>query len=271
MDPEHTDFFATIERFSGFAGVYDRCRPAPPEALADVLCLLAGVRCPALVVDLGCGTGLSTRYWADRAVQVIGIEPSADMLRQAQAATLQPNVTYQAGFGHKTGLPDGCADFVTCSQAFHWMEPESTLAEVARLLHPGGVFAAYDHDSHPVMPRWEADFAYRVFGERVDALEESHKISASVARWDKPSHLRRIRASGRFRYAREILLHHVETGNAERLVGLALSQGSVESLLKAGLGEADLGLDRLRAEAARWLGSESGPWYWSVRVRVAVK
>ena len=38
------------------------------------------------------------------------------------------------------------ADIVTCSQSFHWMEPEPTLAEIARILRPGGVFAAYDYD-----------------------------------------------------------------------------------------------------------------------------
>jgi len=45
-----------------------------------------------------------------------------------------------------TDLPDGCADIVTCSQSLHWMVPESTFAEVARILRPGGVFATYDYD-----------------------------------------------------------------------------------------------------------------------------
>ncbi|MBV8999273.1 MAG: methyltransferase domain-containing protein [Solirubrobacterales bacterium] len=32
----------------------------------------------------------------------------------------------------ETGLPDTCADVITCAQSFHWMEPESTIAEIAR-------------------------------------------------------------------------------------------------------------------------------------------
>jgi hypothetical protein len=54
----NTDFAPTVKRFSGFADLYDSYRPAPPPALADVLCLLAGVKRPALVVDLGSGAGL---------------------------------------------------------------------------------------------------------------------------------------------------------------------------------------------------------------------
>jgi SAM-dependent methyltransferase len=265
-----TDFTPTVERFTGFADIYDCYRPAPPPALADVLCLLAGVERPALVVDLGCGTGLSTRAWAGRAAQVIGVDPSPDMIHQASAVTTEPNIIYHTGFGHATGLPDGCADIITCSQSFHWMEPESTLAEVARVLRPGGVFAVCDHDFVPIMAVWAADLAFRTFSERIRSLDALNQASTDVPRWDKSGHWARIQASDRFRYTREVLLHHVEMGNAERLVGLALSQGAVQTLLKTGLSETELGLDRLRADAARLLGDTPHAWYWCMRVRVGV-
>jgi SAM-dependent methyltransferase len=272
------DFTATVERFSGFASIYDRWRPGPPAALASVLGLVlgagpaaTGTARPDLVVDLGCGTGLSARYWARHAARVIGVDPSRDMLEQAEAATAEPNVTYGPGFGHATGLPDACADLVACSQSFHWMEPDATLAEAVRLLRPGGVFAAIDYDPIPLMPSWEAEMAFEAFCDRVDALETDRLVSDAVPRWGKDGHLARIRASGRFRYVREFLLHHAEPGNAARLVGLALSLGAVETLLKSGVGEEELGLTRLRADAQRLLGDEPRPWYWGVRVRAAVK
>ena len=98
-----TDFKGNIERFSGFADLYDRYRPAPPTILAEILTRLAGGTFPHCVVDLGSGTGLSTRYWADKARQVIGIEPTADMRRQAEAQTTASNVSYREGFSHQTG------------------------------------------------------------------------------------------------------------------------------------------------------------------------
>jgi SAM-dependent methyltransferase len=58
----------------------------------------------------------------------------------------------RAGFSstydrHRPRTPQALVDaLVTCSQSLHWMEPEPTFAEVARILRRGGVFAAYDYD-----------------------------------------------------------------------------------------------------------------------------
>ena len=79
---------------TGFAAGYDSHRPSPPDALLDVLCLEAQVERPQLVVDLGSGTGLSTRAWAGRADEVVGVEASLEMREQAQAATSESNVRY---------------------------------------------------------------------------------------------------------------------------------------------------------------------------------
>ena len=49
-------------------------RPKPPSVLKEILLRLAQVSRAKLVVDLGSGTGLSTRYWADAADLVIGME-----------------------------------------------------------------------------------------------------------------------------------------------------------------------------------------------------
>ena len=73
------DLAANATRFSGFADLYDDARPTPPLALAALLASYAGVERPALVVDLGSGTGLSTRWCAPWADRVIGVEPSDDM------------------------------------------------------------------------------------------------------------------------------------------------------------------------------------------------
>jgi len=51
---------ANVERFMGFADVYDSYRPRPPEVVPDILTQLAQAPQPALVIDLGSGTGLST-------------------------------------------------------------------------------------------------------------------------------------------------------------------------------------------------------------------
>jgi SAM-dependent methyltransferase len=251
-----------------FPAGYDANRPSPPQALLVLLCLEAQVERPRLVVDLGSGTGLSTRAWADRADEVIGVEPSEQMRLRAEDATEATHVRYVQAFADQTGLPDGSADIVTCSQSFHWMEPGPTLAEVARILRPGGVFAAYDYDWPPVV-QWEVEAAFvellvRVFSSRKERLEY-------VNLPDKEGHLERMRASGHFRFAREALVHSREKGNAERIVGMAFSLGPLNVLLEGGMTEDELGLAQLREVASKALGESETNWFLCYRARLGIK
>lgn len=261
---------ANVERFAGFASLYNDVRPQPPQIIIDILTQLAQIERPRLVADLGSGTGLSTRFWAARADQIVGIEPSAEMRTQAEARTTTENVRYLDGFSHQTSLPDASADIVTCSQSLHWMDPESTFAEAARILRPGGVFAAYDNDWPPTCDA-EAEIAYVNFETRAEAMGFERGFYRYVKEWDKAGHLGRMQASGKFRYVNEIVLHHVEQGNASRLIGLAMSQGSIATLLKHGMSEDEIGATDFRRSAERAMGDRSVPFYFSYRMRVGIK
>ena len=73
----------TSDVWTGKASSYDRARPTPPPALLDLLTQLIHLPHPTLVVDVGSGTGLSSAIWGERAERVIGIEPNADMRKEA--------------------------------------------------------------------------------------------------------------------------------------------------------------------------------------------
>ncbi len=262
---------ANIERFMGFAEHYDTYRPSLPPVIVDILTQLARSPRPRRVVDLGSGTGLSTRIWADRADEVIGVEPGDDMRRQAEARSAGlANVRYQRGLSIATGLPDACADIVTAVQSLHWMEPVGTFTEVARLLRPGGVFAAIDNDWPPTCD-WEAEALDEAFAANAAKLTAERDHGRDVKKWRKDQHLERIRVSGHFRYTKESAVHNVEQGNADRLVGLALSQGAIQTLLKNGVTEEQLGVPAFRAEAKRILGDAPQPWYFIYRIRLGIK
>lgn len=128
-----TDFSVNIERFTGFADQYDKYRPAPPAILAEILTGLARALRPQLVVDLGSGTGLSTRYWADKAEQVIGVEPTLDMRNQAEGQTEARNISYREGFSHQTNLPDACAH--SCRIVIRFTLPFLSLRFLVELVH----------------------------------------------------------------------------------------------------------------------------------------
>ena len=63
----------TSDIWTGKASSYDLASPTPPPALLDLLTQLIQMPHPALVVDVGSGTGLSTAIWGERAERVIGI------------------------------------------------------------------------------------------------------------------------------------------------------------------------------------------------------
>jgi SAM-dependent methyltransferase len=257
-------------RFSSYAGAYDRVRPRPPAVLAEVISQWAGVAAPA-VVDIGTGSGLSLPLWSGRARKVTGVEPSGPMraIAQQRAAGLpdQENFSVVDGRAEDTGLPAESADIVTASQAMHWFDPDRALPEIARLLRPGGVLAAYDCDWPPCVD-WEADEAYRACEQQQFALETGRGIRPPYAA--KEQHADRMRRSGRFRYVTEIAVHSREDGDAERFVALALSQGGTVALLEQGLTRDELGLTRLREVAERRIRG-SVPFWWTYRVRLAVR
>jgi SAM-dependent methyltransferase len=253
----------------GFADFYNAHRPRPPEELLDALARYAGGRLE-LVVDLGSGTGLSARAWAARAAEVVGVEPNESMRSVAVAHTAETNVRYVAAFADETGLPDESADLVTCSQSFHWMDRAAVLAEAARLLRPGGVFAAYDYDMPPLVHP-EIDAAFRDHLERRRRFRDEHKVEAGWTRMPKPTHLDAIRESGHFRYAREAVFHDAADVDADRIIGLTRSLGLVPELLALGVTEGELGLTALEETTRRVVGRRRVRWVLGYRVRLGVK
>jgi ubiquinone/menaquinone biosynthesis C-methylase UbiE len=259
------------EAWTGKASSYDRARPTPPPALLDLLTQLIDMPHPALVVDLGSGTGLSTALWGERAKRVIGIEPNADM-RQEAARKVEDHpyaahIEYREGVADQTGLPDECADIVTCAQAFHWMEPTATLAEVARILRPGGLFAAYDYDWPPSI-HWEVDQLALEVGRRLVELVRERGLAQSLKIWPKDKHLNRMRESGHFRFTREVFLHHSEHGDAARFLEMMRSNAFSNQFQFT---EQETGIDRLTHVALQSIGSQPIPWYISYRIRIAIK
>jgi SAM-dependent methyltransferase len=94
-----------------------------------------------VLIDVGSGTGISSRLFAARGLEVIGLEPNADMRAAAAATAVDarvPRPTYREGTAEATGLPDEAADVVLAAQAFHWFERDAALAEFYRVLKPDG-------------------------------------------------------------------------------------------------------------------------------------
>lgn len=259
------------DRFTGFADAYDAARPGCPAAVTQILRHYLN-HAPVTVVDLGCGTGLSTLVWQDAAEKVIGVEPSDDMRAVAVArAAGCANIEFIKAFADCTGLPGGGADIVTCSQSFHWMEPTATLAEVSRLLRPGGIFAAYDCDWPPVCSL-RVETAYEALLGKVRQIESAdRKYKDAFIRYPKEQHLGNIKACGHFKYAREVLFMNWEHCDAARYDGIALSQGGLQAVLRQEPELVRSELETFRAVVEEEFAGEQREIAFCYRMRLGIK
>ena len=101
--------------------------------------MLRDVTGPAVIVDLGCGDGSALAVAAEHnpAHRFAGIDWSGDALRQAQAVGL--TVMRASVSGGSLPVADGAADVVIMSELIeHLVDPDGAVAEVRRVLRPGG-------------------------------------------------------------------------------------------------------------------------------------
>ena len=159
--------------FAGVADAYERARPGYPE---DAVRWLAGSR-PCDVIDLGAGTGKLTRSLVALGHRVTAVEPLEPMLDRLRASV--PGATAIGGSAEVIPLPDASADVVTCAQAFHWFDHEIALAEIARVLRPGGrlglVWNARD-DGEPWVTRLTEAMGELVAGRVVEEVVPSSTL-----------------------------------------------------------------------------------------------
>ncbi len=118
--------------FGSQAAAYERGRPSyPPEAI-DWL-LPPGARD---VLDLGAGTGKLTTRLVERGLDVVAVDPIAEMLEVLRTAL--PNTPALLGTAEQIPLPDNSVDAVLVAQAWHWFDPDRAVPELVRVLRPGG-------------------------------------------------------------------------------------------------------------------------------------
>ena len=120
--------------FGAIATDYDRLRPSPAQ---EAVRWLLPASCE-IAVDLAAGTGLFTRAVASEARNVVAVEPDARMASVLKARS--PGVHVVSGRGEALPLRSSAADAVLISSAWHWMDPQLAVPEIARVLRHGGRF-----------------------------------------------------------------------------------------------------------------------------------
>jgi SAM-dependent methyltransferase len=118
------------------AAAYVRGRPDYPAEIENWLRGELGLGPGKVAVDLGSGTGKFLPRLRATGADVIAVEPRSAMRDHLTA--LYPDVEAREGTAQAIPLPDGSADAVLCAQSFHLFATPDALAEIRRVLKPGG-------------------------------------------------------------------------------------------------------------------------------------
>jgi SAM-dependent methyltransferase len=130
--------------FSTLASAYARYRSSYGDDLFDLVAEHARRHAHSALraLDLGCGTGLSTRGFLDRGFAVTGVDVAVPMLDEARAA-LGDRASFYEASAERLPFADAAFGLVVCGQAFHWFVPQPAFAEIARVLERGGLMALF--------------------------------------------------------------------------------------------------------------------------------
>jgi len=119
---------------------YARYRPGyPPSFFQRIVAL--GVGLPGQrVVDLGTGTGNMARELARLGCRVVGIDISENQIVEARRLAAEEGLRaeFQVCPAEQTGLPATSFDVISAAQSWLYFDQDRTVAEVKRLLAPGG-------------------------------------------------------------------------------------------------------------------------------------
>jgi len=153
--------------FGSIARTYDRARASyPTEALGWVLEHIetgAGTR----VLDLGAGTGRLSAVLLGMGVDVVAVEPD-----DAMRALVPAGAQALAGTAEQIPLPDRSVNAVMVGQAWHWFDHEQALAQVRRVLRPGGVLGLLWNVFDDRVP-WVAELVAAASAEdRLSAMDD---------------------------------------------------------------------------------------------------
>ncbi|MEJ2679137.1 MAG: class I SAM-dependent methyltransferase [Gemmatimonadota bacterium] len=161
--------------YDRWSGSYDEAANKTRDLAGRALRRLAQMFSDRDVLELGCGTGLNTKWIAARARRVVGVDFSEGMLRQAETQVDAANASFlRHDLGAALPFEAGSWDVVVFALVLeHLASVDGPIAEAARVLRPGGALVICEYHPCRQLAGGQARF-------RPDAAEDEVRIPAYV-------------------------------------------------------------------------------------------
>ena len=192
-------------RFASVADAYERGRPEYAPAVVGALAAELRLGPGDAVLDLAAGTGKLSRALLAAGLDVTAIEPLAE-LREILAERIGAE-RVRDGVAEDIPLPAAAVAAVTVADAFHWFDRARALAEIRRVLRPGGGLAILS-----TIPDWDGATWAHELGTLVQRSRPEHP------HFDGPTWQEAVRAAGAWTEPREIRVTTSHPARAEQVV-----------------------------------------------------
>jgi SAM-dependent methyltransferase len=191
--------------FASVADAYERGRPEYAPAVVGAASAELGLAPGATVLDLAAGTGKLTRALLAAGLDVVAVEPQAPLRETLSARVGAERV--REGLAEAIPLADASVDAVTVADAFHWFDHAAALAEIRRVLRPGGGLAVLS-----TLPDWRETSWAEELGATMERLRPQHP------NFDGPSWKDAVRGAGGWSEPREVRVTTWQRSDPETIV-----------------------------------------------------
>ena len=218
---------AAATGFARGADDYERARPSyPPDAVEAIVCE-AEIGPGTRVLDLAAGTGKLTRLLVPTGAAIVAVEP-VDAMRE-RLVGISPDVEALDGTAESIPLPDRSVDVVTVAQAFHWFDAPVALAEIARVLRPGGTLALIWNVRDESVD-WVRQFTELTVARSGGRPYARYHATGTAGEAMTADHVETIAASGRFGPVTERRFASPQDASIDIVVGRAASTSFVSAM-----------------------------------------
>jgi SAM-dependent methyltransferase len=191
------------------------------------------------VVDLACGTGSAALAAASAGARVTAVDITGELIAigAEKAVRAGHTVKWVTGDAADTGLPGGSFDAVVSNMGIIFVEPTAQVAEIARLLKPGGVLA---------FSAWVREPGNPFFKPVAEVLGPPQNQGHSPDQWGEPDTVADRLAAGFDDVFIQSCTHTWQLGSLEDAMNWVECESPLHVSMFSGIGDRPT-RDRLRA------------------------